>query len=154
MLDIEYLNLPSIPDDLIESIGSIISKTNHTFHSKNYILHSTSNELNDYLKTIFNFKFVSHYQIIKSEIPIHIDINDRTTAYNYLLAAGGNNVVTAIYDSNYCVIQSEQIQLKRWHQINTGKLHGVHGITGLRVGLTITPNLVAGEGFEPPSSRL
>jgi hypothetical protein len=139
MLDIEYLNLPSIPDDLIESVDSIISKTSYTFYSKNYILHSTSNELNDYLKTIFNFKFVSHYQIIKSEIPIHIDINDRTTACNYLLAAGGNNVVTTIYDSNHCIIQSEQIQIRKWHQLNTGKLHGVHGITGLRVGLTITP---------------
>ena len=139
MHDIEYLDLPSIPNNLVESVDSIISKTNYAFHSKNYILHNTSKELTDYLKTIFNFKFVSHYQIISSEIPIHIDINDRTTAYNYLLATGGNNVVTAIYDSNYCITQSEQIQLKRWHRLNTGKLHGVHGITGLRVGLTITP---------------
>jgi hypothetical protein len=139
MLDIEYLNLPSIPEDLLESVESIISKRSYVFYSKNYIMHNTSKELNEYLKTIFNFKFVSNYQIIKSEIPIHIDINDRTTAYNYLLAAGGNNVVTAIYDSNYRIIQSEQIQLKKWHRINTGKLHGVHGITGLRIGLTITP---------------
>lgn len=139
MLDIEYLDLPSIPEELIESADSIISKTSYTFCSKNYILHNTSNELNDYLKTVFNFKFVSHYQIIKSEIPIHIDINDRITAYNYLLAEGGNNVVTTIYDSNHGIIQSEQIQIKKWHRINTGKLHGVHGITGLRVGLTITP---------------
>ena len=155
MLDIEYLNLPLIPNDLIKPIEDIVSKTGSRFYASYFIVQDTSKELNDYLKTIFDFKFVSHYQIINSQIPIHIDINDRKVAYNYLLATGGNNVTTSIYDSNYCITQSEQIPIHQWHRLNTGKLHGVRGIETLRVSISVTPlKVVAGEGFEPPSPRL
>ena len=139
MLDIEYLNLPPIPDYLIDKVENIIAKTDHAFYSEYFILRNTSEELNDYLKTIFNFNFVSHYQIVKRGIPIHVDINNRTTAYNYLLASGGDSVYTTIYNDNHHAIQSEVIQVKRWHRINTGKPHGVHGITESRVAITITP---------------
>jgi hypothetical protein len=130
---IEYLDLPKIPENLLESVQDIISKPPSTslvildtflfFKQKN-----VSNELKEWLQSIFDFKIDPYYQLIYNGLPIHIDKGNRIYAYNYLLETGGNNVRTVIYNQNYKKLQSEILQINQWHRINTSMLHGVHGI--------------------------
>jgi hypothetical protein len=141
---IEYLDLPKIPEHLLESIQDIIIKSPKNFSSvaTEYPYFKTryiNDDLQSWLQSIFYFKVYAQYQLIYNGLPIHIDKNNRVTAYNYLLNAGGDNVKTSIYDNNYKILQSERIDLKRWHRINTGMLHGVHGIqsNNVRVSLSL-----------------
>jgi len=140
---IEYLDLPKIPEHLLESIQDIIIKppknfssisTDYPYFKTRYI----NDDLQTWLQSIFDFKVNAQYQLIYNGLPVHIDKNNRVTAYNYLLDAGGDNVKTSIYDSSYKVLQSERIELKRWHRINTSILHGVSGIQPNNVRVSIS----------------
>jgi hypothetical protein len=143
MQDIEYVDLPAVPTALIESIEDIINKprkdktfapVNHPFQTK-YV----NQELEQHVQSIFPFAVYVQYQVIYDGLPIHIDKGNRLTAYNYLLQLGGDNVTTKIYNENYEVEQSETLMLHRWHRLNTSKLHGVHGISTVRVAISATP---------------
>lgn len=140
---IEYLDLPPIPENLLESVTDIINKpqswndaipADYPFFKNRNV----NDELVEWLQSIFEFKIYAQYQLIYDGLPIHIDRGNRITAYNYLLDTGGSKVKTSIYDKNYMPLQVEQLELKRWHKINTSMLHGVSGIETVRVSVTVT----------------
>jgi hypothetical protein len=140
---IEYLDLPSIPEHLIESIQDIINKPPKDFSnvSSEYAYFKTryvNDDLKSWLQTIFDSEIYPQYQLVYNGLPIHIDKGNRIVAYNYLLDAGGDNVRTAVYDDKYKLLQIEKIELKRWHRINTSMLHGVHGIQSNKVRVAIS----------------
>ena len=140
---IEYLDLPSVPENLIESIQTIIDKpykdasnvaSSYAYFKTKYV----NNDLKDWLQSIFDFEIYPQYQLVYNGLPIHIDKGNRVVAYNYLLDTGGDNVKTIIYDNSYKPLQIEKLELKRWHCINTGMLHGVHGIHPDKVRIAIS----------------
>ena len=140
---IEYLDLPPIPENLIESITDIINKPPKVYSvlPSEYDFFKTKNvndDLASWLQSIFKYKIYSQYQLVYNKLPIHIDKGNRIVAYNYLLDTGGKNVKTVVYNEQYKPLQIEQIELKRWHRINTGMLHGVHGIEPDRVRVAIS----------------
>lgn len=140
---IEYINLPPVPENLIESIPNIINKPPKTYSAvpSNYDFFKTRNvndDLASWLQSIFDFKINAQYQLVYDGLPIHIDKGNRIIAYNYLLDTGGENVKTAVYDEKYKPLQVETLELKRWHRINTGMLHGVHGIDPSKVRIAIS----------------
>jgi hypothetical protein len=140
---IEYIDLPSIPEHLIEPIQNIINKPPKGFsHIPAEYAYFKTRYVNDdlklWLQTIFNFEIYPQYQLVYDGLPIHIDIGDRILAYNYLLDTGGDNVRTAVYDDNYKLLQIEKLELRRWHRINTSMLHGVHGIQSDKVRVAIS----------------
>jgi hypothetical protein len=140
---IEYLDLPEVPPQLIESIQDIINKppkdassvaSSYAYFKTRYV----NDDLKSWLQSIFDFEIYPQYQLVYKGLPIHVDKGNRLTAYNYLLDAGGENVHTAVYDENYKPLQIEKIDLRRWHRINTGMLHCVHGIHPDKVRLAIS----------------
>ena len=140
---IEYLNLPSIPEHLIESIQDIINKPPKNFSnvSSEYAYFKTkyvNDDLKSWLQSIFDFEIYPQYQLVYKGLPIHTDKGNRILAYNYLLDTGGTNVITKVYDDKYKLLQAEKLELKRWHCINTGMLHGVHGIQPDKVRIAIS----------------
>ena len=140
---IEYLDLPPVPENLIESITDIINKPPKLYSAvpSDYYFFKTRNvndDLAEWLQSIFEYKIYSQYQLVYNGLPIHIDKGNRINAYNYLLDTGGKNVKTAVYNENYRPLQIEQLELKRWHRINTGMLHGIHGIEPDKVRVAIS----------------
>ena len=140
---IEYVNLPSIPEHLIDSIQDIINKPPKNFSniSSEYLYFKTkyvNDDLKLWLQSIFDFEIHPQYQLVYDRLPIHIDKGNRIFAYNYLLDTGGTNVITAIYDDKYKLVQTEKLELKRWHRINTSMMHGVHGIQPNKVRIAIS----------------
>jgi hypothetical protein len=142
---IEYIDLPSVPAHLLESVQDIINKPIRT-DSSSYAFFKTryiEGELKSWLQSIFDWKIDPQYQLVYNGISIHRDGGNRVSAYNYLLDTGGDNVITSVFDNNHNILQSEKLELKRWHYINTGMLHSVHGIhpNHARVAITIGSNV-------------
>jgi hypothetical protein len=140
---IEYIDLPKVPEQLIESIQDIINRPPKDFSnvSAEYTYFKTryvNDDLKSWLQNIFNYEIYPQYQLVYKGLPIHVDKGNRIVAYNYLLDTGGDNVRTAIYDDKYKLLQIEKLELRRWHRINTGMLHGVHGIQSDKVRVAIS----------------
>jgi hypothetical protein len=147
-MHINYINYPSIPEELLLSVDEIISlpaeanlvKEFQTFWNK-----KINPELEEWLRSSFKMKFYAYYQVIHHKIPIHYDKpafkGDRRIAFNYLLDLGGDNVITSIYDKDYKTLESKCLPLKKWHSIKVEMLHGVEGIdpNKFRVALSVTP---------------
>jgi hypothetical protein len=140
---IDYLTLPDLPEDLLESVEDIINKPrkNSVVKQDYFQARPISDELQDWLEKNLPFKFIAQYQIIYLGLPIHKDEGNRKLAYNYILAQGGNNVKTMIFDDDKKLLQSETLPLKTWHSIKTDMFHGVFGLqsNNPRVSISVTP---------------
>ena len=140
---IEYINLPSVPEELLEPIETIINniRTNSVVKQDFFQGRPISVELQDWLEKNLSFDFVAQYQIIYKGIPVHKDMGNRKLAYNYLLSLGGDSVKTIIFNDSKKILQSETLPLKAWHSIKTDMFHGVFGIhkDTPRISLSVTP---------------
>jgi hypothetical protein len=142
---ITYLDFPNIPEDLLESIDDILNKPRLiSVGEQDYFQTRPLNKnLEDWLKNNLPCKFITRYQIIYPNLPIHKDRGNRRLAYNYLLSLGGNNVKTIIFDETKKMLQSEILPLMTWHSIKTDMYHGVFGVQNEtpRISLSVTPLL-------------
>jgi hypothetical protein len=144
---IQYLDLPSVPKHLIKSVDEIVALPQKLMtevpneYQNVFNTRYVEPELDEWLKSIFDFPMFAQYQLIYNGIPVHKDKSNRLVAYNYLLATGGENVITTILSDDNKLLQFEKLQLHRWHRIETGYFHGVHGISdgSIRCSISITP---------------
>jgi len=141
-----YLDWPTIPNDIIPSVQSIIDKpmrdrgkyNNIFFHPKsindnvsNWIMNNICPILASEIKMI-------QYQVIYPNLPIHIDSGSRRVGLNYLLQSGGKNAETKIYNvDREEIISSTNINPFIWHYIITEMPHTVSNIEDVRVGISI-----------------
>ena len=136
---IDYIDLPNIPEELLESYTDILNKpslpiNNYSGNPLPAIMKSiqrreVSNNLIEWLQTILEFPVRAQYLILSTNAPIHKDPKRRPQAYNYIINAGGDNVVTTIYSDNFVVLKSLVIPEKTWHYLDTGRFHSVRGIS-------------------------
>jgi hypothetical protein len=143
---IKYVDLPRVPKHLIEPLKNIINKPPKTlsYIPTEYAYFKTkhvNNDLKSWLQPLFEFEISPQYQLVYDGLPIHVD-RDRIFTYNYLLDTGGDDVKTAIYDENHKLLQSEILELKRWHHINTSMPHCVHGINPYKVRIAISVSVM------------
>jgi hypothetical protein len=136
----EYLDLPAIPVALIEADSTGIELRENIFRNPEYKFYKqyrVSEDITDFLKTIFTYNFHASYQVIRSGISIHKD-GGRTNAINYILSQGGDNASLNIYDDDKrSILHREIIKKHKWHQIDVSKFHNVTNITGVRMSVTV-----------------
>lgn len=132
-------DLPKIPKHLILSIEEVLKLDNKfTGLSNNYSTHNVQNELKEYLQLMFPEHQFFRYQLLKGNIPIHVDVS-RDIAINYIIDTGGSNVSTVWYDdTRTTAIESVVFQPNIWHSIRTDIPHNVNNITEQRFAITIT----------------
>jgi hypothetical protein len=140
---IEYLDLPTVPENLIEPIQDIINKPPKDFSTiepdnEYFQTRYVNDDLMAWIQTLFDYKVQAQYQLVYKGLPIHIDRGNRVFAYNYLLDTGGDDVRTAVYDNRFQLLQSEKLEVKRWHRLSTGMRHTVHGIDEDKVRAAIS----------------
>lgn len=123
MIEIQQLDLPQIPEQIIESLDSVRAKQEFL-----PLRHHVSAELQDYLQTIFRDPITATYGILVANHGPHTDYSGREFGYNYILQQGGRHVVTSMYDNDMNVTQQVVCQPKIWYRIHTGNWHSVHGI--------------------------
>lgn len=136
---IDLLNYKQIPENLIISLSEV-EKRENIFKLKAYSYYRqflVNENLNDWLKTIFDFKFHASYQVIRNGISIHKDFN-RNECFNYLINSGGKNVITNFYDDNNILIDNMNIPEKIWHRLDVSKFHGIDNIENIRYSVSVT----------------
>jgi hypothetical protein len=136
-----YLDLPKVPENLIEPIDVIISKppkpeSNIPYDFASFQTRMVSTELFDWVQDMFKLKCYTQYQIVRRGIPIHKDIS-RNVAFNYILQTGGTKVLTTIHDESKRLIAYEQIAPMSWHKLKTDEYHCVMGLTTDRVAIGV-----------------
>lgn len=138
---LEYIDKPSIPEDLIKEIylsleGKNIFVIEHEFYQ---IFDSTEN-LKKFTRSIFDFPHVTRVQRITGDLEIHIDFN-RITAFNYIIEEGGSNVETCFYNENHDLLETYCVPKFKWHKLKVDSNHNVRNVTSPRIALTVHTQL-------------
>ena len=133
-MNVEYLDLPRIPDDLIVDIYQTIRNTKlkdrhsepkSTDAEKNTAWNSikASNKLKEYVKSLFDVDVDDvHIFVLSGDLPTHKD-NTRDVAFNYVLETGDS--YTNFHDEDKNIIEQNNIEPFRWHKLNVKKYHSV-----------------------------
>ena len=137
-MNYKYLNLPSVPTHLILPVEDVL-KLENIFggETNNYTIHEVQVELKDFLQAIFPDKTKFRYQTLIDEIPVHID-RGRTTAINYIINSGGDNVKTVWYEDDYTTPTYDVIlETQKWCELQVDIYHNVTNLTERRFAITV-----------------
>jgi hypothetical protein len=72
-------------------------------------------------------------QVLTGDLPKHIDESSQVKI-QYLIEAGGNNVISKSYKNDY-VVHSVVCDTNKWYISQTNEFHGVYGVTDVRIAL-------------------
>jgi hypothetical protein len=146
-MNLEYLDLPKVPDHLIIDVYQTIRNTPLTDrHSepkqsdaeKHNAWNSikASSQLKEFTKSIFNFKHDVHIFVLSGNLPVHKD-NTRDTAYNYVLETG--NAITNFHNSDtHEIIEQHNIRPLEWHRLNVSQHHSVEIVNPPRILISVS----------------
>lgn len=141
-----YLPLPPIPQELLDPIDLIINRPSIANHPsgvppdyKPFQPKSTGPALTQWLQQLFCLPMDTQYQVITPGIPVHRDTGNRKVAFNYIIDCGGSEVYTTFHDpTTRQIMESVCIKPRIWHRLKTDELHGVSGISGTRIAVSVT----------------
>ena len=124
---IKYEDFPSIPEEILLTPQQIIDAPYFGYKPefeemrgerarKTYFRKRVNPELKEWLlKTFVSIgEFTAGYLIINEMIGPHKDLRDLT--YNYVIDAGGDDIVTTVWSGNMKGVSEE---LDHWHSIRT-----------------------------------
>jgi len=140
-MNVEYLDLPKIPDHLIVGIYQTIRNTppadrhsnkEGTDAEKNAAWNSikASQELKQFVSTIFAEVNDVHIFVLSADLPMHKD-NTRDIAYNYVLETG--DAITNFHDEDENIVETYPITPFVWHKLNVLNFHSVSIPSGPRI---------------------
>lgn len=145
-MNLEYLDLPKIPEELIVDIYQTIRNTpakerhsnvKETDAEKNAAWNSikASSELKNFTGQLFDFDHDVHIFVLSDDLPMHKD-NTRDTAYNYVLETG--NATTNFHHNDGTLNESHNIHPFIWHQLNVSNYHSVSIPNGPRIVVSVS----------------
>lgn len=133
MINLEYLNLTPIPEELIVDVYKTIRNTppkeRHAvpegtdaekYNAWNSI--KASEKLKEFTRSIFDVEHDVHIFVLSGDLPVHKD-NTRDVAYNYVLETGG--ATTNFHDEDKNIIEEHRIETFKWHRLNVKSYHSV-----------------------------
>lgn len=136
---IEYPNFPKVPEELLDSIESILDPNRPTppLPTGTTIRLKPLPEGSDYRRRVTNDNLVEwldknlpivrqgpvQYQIMSTNMGMHKDTS--RFAYLYLLSSGGSNVKTSFYNDDRELLESHVIPEHTWVKLSTHTYHGV-----------------------------
>jgi hypothetical protein len=139
---IQYLNLPPIPQHLIDQLDR--SPQSHRQSQTSYVYgpYAWSNQgtkgINTWCQQNICAEMYFACQCMIGDFEIHKDIETKTKL-TFVLDTGGNNVVTNFYDDDQTtLVGSYVIEPNRWHILKADTYHQVSNITPGQVRFSIT----------------
>lgn len=132
-MNVEYLDLPKIPEELIvdiyQTIRNTAPKERHsvpegTDAEKHNAWNSikASEKLKEFTRSLFDFEHDVHIFVLSGDLPVHKD-NTRDVAYNYVLETGGAS--TNFHNEEKLLVEENFIEPFRWHKLDVKELHSV-----------------------------
>lgn len=135
--------LPRIPDTLIEDFESF-SKRGNIFRSETvegiYESYLVLPELRNFLQEYFDRPINARYQVINSQLPVHIDIGSFSRKFNYILDPGGEDVFTRWWnsvDNPENIIYSTIAPSRKWHEIRVDVPHDISAVLYPRISIEV-----------------
>jgi hypothetical protein len=135
--------IPNIPAYLLDTIDIIETYQNvypDTSYASTYASYAVPDKLSKWIQQYFEYPVITRYQVIKKQLPVHIDWGITGIKYNYLLETGGENVKTLWWDSvdDPKEIKFETIsKLNIWHTLNIEEPHSISEINSPRISVTV-----------------
>jgi|TARA_B110000503_G_C7069287_1_gene380160 hypothetical protein len=146
MSNLEYLDLPKIPDYLLVDIYQTIRNTSAADRHSNkegtdaeksaaWNSIKASDKLKQFVATLFEDEHDVHIFVLSADLPMHKD-NTRDAAYNYVLETG--NALTNFHNDDGNVIESHSITTFQWHKLDVSTYHSVSIPNGPRVVVSVS----------------
>jgi hypothetical protein len=134
-----YINLPRIPQSIIDQINFNFSEYELKFTSGVYTWSDSFNEpINQWCQQNICDEMYWAFQIIRGDLNVHKD-NGTLTKFCYLLDTGGDNVITNFFDDDKTtVLDSVVLEPHRWHVLKVDSFHNVKNIESGRIRFSIT----------------
>ena len=145
---IQYLNLPAIPDDILERLklanittDSTKQVVNQAVHSKNWWTDTNNQELNQWCCENICADMYYAFLVMIANSPLHKDVGT-LTKINYVLDTGGENVLTEFYaDDQVTKLASYKIEPKRWHIFKADTYHTVINVEPEKTRFAVTSRI-------------
>jgi hypothetical protein len=137
---IQYVNLPSVPEEIIQSLPVDIDVyEKHT--QQNYHWTDSFNEkLNAWAQENISQEIYFAFQLMTGDLPPHKDIGT-LTKFVYILNTGGSNVVTKFWDDDFNLLDEYIIEPQRWHILKADTYHSVEGIEADKFRWSVTARI-------------
>ena len=136
---IQYLNLPSIPQHIIDSLILDVSQHHQHNNARQHGPYTWSDycteALDQWCKENISNEMYYGLQLMTSDVPVHQDFETQIKI-NYIIDPGGADVVTSFYDDRSNKLASYCIEPNRWHIFKANTHHGVSNITTTRISVT------------------
>jgi hypothetical protein len=139
---IRYLNLPSFPQQIINSIPRDFSlyerKTDSRLAAAYMWTDSFNEQVNRWCQSNICSDMYFAFQIITGDLAMHKD-KDTKIKINYLVQTGGDKVLTEFFDDDQLTkVASYNIDANRWHIFKADSYHSVTNIIPGQVRFSIT----------------
>ena len=143
-MQVRYLNLPTIPLDLIQEEISILKSntdpSNRVF--PNYKWTSASKtKIENWCNANISENLVWGLQVMSGDLILHVDAPTKIKI-SYIIETGGNNVITEFYKD--FEIKPENLLDKiciepfRWHILNVNTPHRIIGVDQGKTRISLT----------------
>jgi hypothetical protein len=137
---IQYLNLPKIPQEIIDTVIKDAGIHRQHHNASVYGSYTWSDyhtvELNSWCKANIGDDMYYGIQLMTADIDRHTDRGTKIKL-NYLIDTGGDDVITNFYDQDQeTLIESYQIEPLRWHIFKAESPHEIVNITRTRISIT------------------
>ena len=146
----ENVDLPEIPTHLIASLDDIIHRENlfvggPGVTAEMYAAYACDKDLEEFIQNNFDFPIRAQYQLVRSDLKIHID-RGALMKYNYYVTLGGPDAKTLWHSADLVtsrqnpeiIVDSLPGEKNKWYKIRVDYPHSVGGITEPRLSICVT----------------
>ena len=149
-MNCEEVDLPPIPDHLIKDLTTIETYKDHFNHTNKdykgtYSSYSANEDLVEYLSQYFDHPITVRYQVIRRELPVHIDKTVQDTKLNYIIDPAGD-VKTQWWttaDETKELVEEHVLETGKWYKLNIKVPHSITSLLRERVSITVKENIDA-----------
>lgn len=125
---IQYIELPPIPNIIVENFPKDVTQYNGIVHGSNYKwTDEFTKELNAWAQKNICSTMYWALQFMTADIAKHKD-RDTKIKINYVIDAGGSDVHTQFWDDTDTLINDYVVPVNKWHLFKADTLHSVQGI--------------------------
>jgi hypothetical protein len=138
---IRYLNLPKIPDHLLEELRQL--SNNQRPEDRLFLTYrwtsANKTKIEEWCNKNISENLIWGLQIITGDLALHID-SPTKVKISYIIDTGGDNVITEFYKDlrSNTLLDAMKIDNQRWHILNVGVPHRVIGIEPGKVRISLT----------------
>ena len=141
--------IPPVPVQLIHDLSQIESRDNvfaYPSYRDHYASYVAQKNLEEWAQRYFDHRVITRYQVVRRDLPIHVDVGIVGRKFNYLTTLGGDNVKTRWWDSvdppgNMIYEKTWTSEdLNVWWDMSIETAHQVLNLQEPRISITVRPS--------------